>query len=85
MELQKGRPENTDGRLDKEILGLKWFITGHQKKIEIRLLTIAQEQIFADRGVVAKGAVNFFTGFHTAGLGSPLFQTIHIYLQAIGS
>ena len=43
--------------LCREILGLKWFITGHQKKIEIRLLAIAQEQIFADRGVVAKGVV----------------------------
>ena len=51
--------------LCREILGLKWFITGHQKKIEIRLLAIAQEQIFADRGVVTKGTINLFTGFHS--------------------
>ena len=51
--------------LRREIFCLKRFIARHQKKIKIRLLTIAQEQIFADRGVVAKGVVNFFAGFHS--------------------
>ena len=80
-----GKRETGGIDLRGEFLRLELFVTGHHEKIEFRLLTITEKEVFADQH--AEYGVDLVAGFHVVGafvIGA-LIGDLQVVQKIIGS